>query len=325
MAPHRLLLALPLLLALSVPVAAQDAPTSAPAPAQDPDTLDPTPPGSLNPAPLAPLAHPDAPSTPAKELFARKPTPFPGPPRAIGEYAHGCLAGATVLPIDGPAWQVMRLSRNRNWGHPDLIAFIERFAENAKKIGWNGLLIGDMSQPRGGPMITGHSSHQVGLDADIWFSPMPDHVQTREEREFNFPTDMVAKNQLDVDREVWTHTYTELIRTAAQDPAVTRIFVNAAIKKALCREAGADRGWLSKVRPWYGHAEHFHVRIACPAGSTECKPQQPVPEGDGCGHELDHWFKEATIHPAPAVPSPGKPGVTMATLPPACKQIVGAP
>ena len=313
-----------LLLGLVGAAAAQDAP------AQDPDTLDPTPPGSLNPEPLPPLEHPEAPSTAARDLFARKATPFPGPARAIGGYSDGCLAGAAVLPIDGPSWQVMRLSRNRNWGHPDLVAFLKRFADNARKIGWNGLLVGDMSQPRGGPAISGHASHQIGLDADIWFDPMPKHTQTREEREFNFPADVVAKDQLDVDAKVWTRTRTELIRTAAQDPAVTRIFVNAAIKKAMCREAGSDRSWLAKVRPWYGHAEHFHVRIGCPADSPQCKPQSPPPGGDGCGHGLDDWFKDSILHPVqplfpPLFPPPPKPGVTMAALPAACRQVVNAP
>src|SRR5271156_2192170 len=104
--------AVALLLSFAAGVAlAQDAPLS---PGQDPNSPDPTPPGSLNPAPLAPLLNPDAPSTPAKELFGRKPTPFPGPARSIGGYADGCLAGGVPLPIDGPAWQGMRLSRNRN-------------------------------------------------------------------------------------------------------------------------------------------------------------------------------------------------------------------
>jgi penicillin-insensitive murein endopeptidase len=301
-------------------------PQQAQSPAQDPDTLDPTPPGSLNPELLPPLENPNSPKTPAKQLFARKVTPFPGPPRSIGGYADGCLAGATALPIDGPTWQVMRLSRNRNWGHPNLIAFLEQLADNAKKIGWNGLLIGDMSQPRGGPMINGHSSHQIGLDADIWFTPMPNHVQSREEREFSFPPDIVAKNQQDVDPEVWTHTRTDLIRTAAQDPAVTRIFVNAAIKKALCRESGPDRTWLAKVRPWYGHAEHFHIRIGCPADSPACKSQPPVPAGDGCGRELDYWIKHPVLPPAPSpIPEKPKPGITLARLPAACKEIVMAP
>ena len=103
--------------------------------AREKHLIDPTPPGSLNPEPLPPLQNPDAPSTLAKELFARKSTPFPGPPRSIGGYFDGCLAGGVPLPITGPTWQVMRPSRNRNWGNPQLVRFIERFAENAKKIG----------------------------------------------------------------------------------------------------------------------------------------------------------------------------------------------
>ena len=204
------LLAVLLLVAGLSPAFAQD--TAAPAPAQDTNTLDPTPPGTLHPQPLPPLANPNSPSTPAKELFGRALKPYPGPAVPIGSYADGCLAGAVALPITGPAWQVMRLSRDRNWGTPRLIQFIERFGTNAKKVGWNGLLIGDMSQPRGGPMISGHASHQIGLDSDIWFTPMPDHVLSREEREMDGAVDMVAPDRLGVDPKVWTHTRTELIK-----------------------------------------------------------------------------------------------------------------
>jgi penicillin-insensitive murein endopeptidase len=220
----------------------------------------------------------------------------------------------------------MRLSRNRNWGHPKLVAFLERLAEKAKKVGWSGLLVGDMSQPRGGPMLTGHASHQVGLDADIWLTPMPDRKLSPEEREFMSATEMVRDDRLDVDPGVWTHQHTELIRTASEDADVERIFVNAAIKKALCREAGADRGWLAKVRPWWGHDYHFHVRIYCPADSPQCKPQPPPEPGDGCGHELDYWFSEGVLHPQPpAEQVRPKPGLTMANLPPACRQVLMAP
>ena len=295
--------------------------------AQEKHLIDPTPPGSLNPEPLPQLQNPDAPSTPAKELFARKSTPFPGPPRSIGGYFDGCLAGAVPLPITGPTWQVMLLSRNRNWGNPQLVRFIERFAENAKKVGWNGLLVGDMSQPRGGPMLSQHRSHQIGLDVDIWFTTMPDHVQSREEREFGEAADVVAPDQLDVDPEVWTHAHTELIRTAAQDPAVTRIFVNAAIKKALCREAKGDRTWLHKVRPMYGHDYHFHIRIKCPPGSGECETQPDPTEGEGCSTgDLAFWFKDSTLHPKPPKEPPKpKPPMTMAQLPPACRAVLNMP
>ena len=129
--------------------------------------------GTLNPQPLPPLAHPEDPATPAKELFGRKSQPAKLESRTIGFYSKGCLSGAVALPINGATWQVMRLSRNRNWGHPNLVQFLERLAAQGPKTGWRGLLVGDMSQPRGGPMLTGHASHQVGLDADIWLTPMP--------------------------------------------------------------------------------------------------------------------------------------------------------
>jgi hypothetical protein len=116
------------------------------------------------------------------------------------------------LAMNGPGWQVMRPSRNRYWGHPQAVHFVERLAKNAKKIGWNGLLIGDIAQPRGGPMLADHSSHQNGLDVDVWFTPMPDHVQSRKEREFTEGTEMVTPDQLDVDRQVWTPTHAALIR-----------------------------------------------------------------------------------------------------------------
>src|SRR6188474_3272297 len=85
--------------------------------------------GSVNPKPLPPLANPNDPKNPAKELFGRKPVPANLQARSIGFYTRGCLAGGIALPINGKTWQVMRLSRNRNWGHPDLVTFMERLAE----------------------------------------------------------------------------------------------------------------------------------------------------------------------------------------------------
>jgi penicillin-insensitive murein DD-endopeptidase len=294
--------------------------------AEDTDSPDPTPPGTLEATPLAPLADPNDPSLPARELFGRKTKPLAGPARAIGGYADGCLEGGIVLPMTGPAWQVMRLSRNRNWGHPKLVAFLESFASRVRSV-WNGLLVGDMAQPRGGPMLTGHSSHQIGLDVDIWFKPMPDHVLSREEREFDSAVNMVASDRRGVDTAVWTPARTALLHVAAEDPAVSRIFVNAAIKKQMCKEAGLDHAWLAKVRPWFGHAEHFHVRLNCPADSPECKPQPPVDPGDGCGHELDYWFSESVLHhePPPEEPGKPKPGLTLAKLPHSCRRVVMAP
>jgi len=293
----------------------------APAAAQDP--------GTLHPKPLPPLAHPDDPKTPAKELFGRVLKPSKAAPHSIGFYAHGCLEGAAELPINGPTWQVMRLSRNRNWGNPKLIRFLERLSAKAAKAGWPGLLVGDMSQPRGGPMITGHASHQVGLDADIWLTPMPDRTLTRQEREEMSATMVVAPSRTDVDPKVWTPAHLAVIKAAAEDPDVERVFVNAAIKKALCREAGRDRAWLHKVRPWWGHDYHFHVRLFCPADSPGCEKQPPSGTEEGCGKDLDWWFRDSVIHPKPPPPNAPKPKprppMTMAGLPKACKAVLKAP
>jgi murein endopeptidase len=112
-------------------------------------------------AALPTLAKPDDPATPAKELFGRRSMPAPVEARVIGFYSKGCLAGAKALPINGKTWQAMRLSRNRNWGHPSLVQFLERLADTGPKVGWRGLLVGDLSQARGGPMLTGHSSQKA--------------------------------------------------------------------------------------------------------------------------------------------------------------------
>jgi len=279
--------------------------------------------GTLNPQPLPPLANPRDPNLPAKELFGRKTSPAALPAKSFGFYSHGCLAGGVALPINGETWQVMRLSRHRNWGHPRLVRFLERLSEKGANAGWPGLLVGDMSQPRGGPMLTGHASHQIGLDADIWLTPMPDRELTREEREEMSATMVVASDRKHVDPKLWTPAHLAIIKAAATESQVQRIFVNAAIKKELCRAAGDDRAWLHKVRPMWGHDYHFHIRIHCPADDPECKAQEAPPPGDGCGHELDWWFTESVIHPKPTPPP--QHALKMSALPAACRQVLAAP
>ncbi len=138
------------------------------------------------------------------------------PQAAIGSYAKGCLAGGAMLPAEGPRWQAVRLSRNRNWGHPAMIGFLQDFAGKLPGInGWPGLLVGDISQPRGGPMRTGHASHQIGLDADVWLTPMPGRVLSRQEREDLEPVNLVADDWNDVAPERWTPAHLALIKAAA--------------------------------------------------------------------------------------------------------------
>lgn len=268
---------------------------------------------------------PAAAETPAKQLFGAAEAPAPLAARSIGSYSRGCLAGATLLPVNGPTWQVMRLSRNRNWGNPVLVGFLERLAAKAPSAGWNGLLVGDMSQPRGGPMSSGHASHQIGLDADVWLTPMPKRELTYDERERVSAVSMLARDTLSVDPKKFSYRQFNIIRLAAKQPEVERIFVNRAIKKALCERATGDRGWLSKVRPWWGHDFHFHIRLACPRNSPTCKPQAEPSSNDGCDAELQSWYAPPPPKPAkPSKPKPPAPEITLKDLPPECSQVLVA-
>ena len=254
----------------------------------------------------------------AKRVFGLATSPAPGPARAIGSYARGCLAGATALPADGPNWQVMRPSRDRAWGHPVLIAFLERLSVAAAGAQWPGLLVGDIGQPRGGPMLTGHASHQIGLDADLWLTPMPGRRLSAAERDEMAASKFVAQSGDDVDPNLWRPQHRELLKAAARIATVARIFVNPAIKRALCREAGADRDWLRLIRPWWGHDDHFHLRLLCPQGEPECQDQPAPPAGDGCGAELDRWFTPKAKHPKPGPPE--RP-LRVADLPAGCVEL----
>jgi penicillin-insensitive murein endopeptidase len=168
-------------------------------------------------------------------------------------------------------------------------------------------------------MLTGHASHQIGLDADLWLTPMPGRRLSAAERDQMLATNVVAANGDDVDPQVWRPEHRKLLEEAARNPIVARIFVNPAIKRALCREAGADREWLRRIRPSWGHNYHFHVRLSCPRGDNECQGQPTPSAGDGCGAELDWWFTPEATHPKPGPPA--RP-LRVSDLPAGCAVLV---
>ncbi len=253
----------------------------------------------------------------AKEVFGPISVSSRGSAEAIGSYARGCQAAASQLPETGATWQAMRLNRNRNWGQPVLIDFLQdlsRFA--ATQPGWEGLYIGDMSQPRGGPMSSGHASHQIGLDADIWMLPPSRLDLTRDERESLSSISMRRMNGA-YTNDSWTPQHEAILRAAASDPRVARIFVFPGAKVEMCNNATGDRSWLNKIRPWWGHHYHFHVRLACPPGDSTCVDQAPPPPGDGC-EDAQRWVDDILNPPPATTPSTPRPPLTMADLPAQC-------
>jgi len=262
----------------------------------------------------------------AKDVFGFLPTGSDQRSESFGGYARGCQAGAVQLPETGPTWQAMRLSRNRNWAQPDTVDFVQDLSRFAATMnGWDGIYIGDMSQPRGGPMLSGHASHQTGLDADIWMLPPNRLNLSRQERE-DLSSISMRRQQGAFTNSSWSEEHMMLLRAAASDPRTARIFVFPGAKVAMCNWETGDRAWLNRIRPWYGHHYHFHVRLRCPAGANGCEDQAPPPAGDGCA-DAQQWVNNILNPPPPApanpnaTPSRPRGPLTMARLPAQCLSV----
>lgn len=247
-------------------------------------------------------------------------TPVAGTPQAVGGYSNGCVIGAEPLPLHGKGYELIRSQRMRYFGHPALIEFVQRLAQHSRQAGLPNFWVGDMAMPAGGRFSSGHASHQNGLDVDIWLRFSRTSL-SEQEKQSPKAVSLVDFPRMQVKSALWQPEYTQLIKLAAQDPNVARIFVNPAIKQQLCVSTqGEDRSWLRKVRPWGGHDYHMHVRLDCPPGSQDCKPQSPPPPGDGCGDELLSW-----LQPPPSVNLPlmaPKPAPLPPPLPAACQSLL---
>jgi penicillin-insensitive murein DD-endopeptidase len=285
------------------------------------------------------LTAPAQAETLANRLFGAMDAPSSEASMPIGSYARGCAAGMVELPETGPTWQAMRLSRNRNFGQPVMIQFLMDLSQTARDIGYGrGLYIGDISQPRGGPMTSGHASHQIGLDADIWMLPPRSLRLSEAEREEISSIPVRSADQRSV-TENWTTVHRELLKQAASDPRVDRIFVAAAVKIEICKTAKArDKKWLQKIRPVAGHDTHFHVRLKCPKGAALCETQTPTvaelsKNGDGCDETLMWWVTDYLDPPKSDGKKPrdedapkkkGPREFTMADLPKQCQGVLAS-
>jgi len=227
-------------------------------------------------------------------------TPAPGPVRVIGAYNGGCLQGAVSLLPDEGTFELMRKSRRHYFAHPQMRRFVVWLAGEVQQRGYGKLLVGDLGQPRGGPTTSGHASHQLGLDGDFWFwldaSTLHRPLSVQEEENLSAPS-MLNPTQTSVDPTRLKDKQIRLLELVSGRPEVERIFVNPLIKKALCERTGAA-DWLRKVRPWWGHHYHFHVRLACPLDQPECQPQAPPAESAGCDAELDWWLSPEALEQA---------------------------
>ncbi|WP_227006650.1 penicillin-insensitive murein endopeptidase [Shewanella donghaensis] len=217
---------------------------------------------------------------------------YQGDSAAIGSYANGCLSGAQALPLTGEGYQVIRSQRQRYYGHPNLVTFISQYSKQLSHEGINNILIGDMSMPRGGQFDFGHSSHQIGLDVDIWLK-LTDRSLTNEQIQKPMHQSVVNKASFSVN-DAWLNKHRTMLKLAAQHDQVARIFVSPVIKQQLCNERNKNDLWLQKIRPWWGHTSHMHVRLKCPEGNSLCKDQKAIKPGHGC-EELTWWKNQMKL------------------------------
>ena len=234
-------------------------------------------------------------------------------PRSIGGYTKGCLAGAAELPADGPNWQVMRPSRNRAWGHPRA----DRLSRAARRDGagrrdgrvsWSAI----SAQPRGGPMLTGHASHQIGLDADLWLTPMPDRRLSAAERDEMPATNVVAANGDDVDPQVLAARAPQAARNRGAQPRGGTHFRQPGDQARAVPRGRRRSGLAAPHPPVVGTQLSFPRAAGLPARRPACQDQPDPPAGDGCGADLAWWFTPEGRHP-----KPGPPGTAAAGLGPA--------
>ena len=239
-----------------------------------------------------------------------------GPALAVGQPGAGCVQGALAFPLHGPGWLVVHPERHRRFGHPSLIAYLRKLAAMARKDQLGLLTVGDLGQPRGGPTPSGHRSHQSGLDVDLWYAPPAKSFSPG--KTSVPPAPVVVDLRTNKMTSAWNGRVAKLIEAAAVSPAVDRIFVHPAVKRALCEDKARRGPWLGRVRPWWGHHDHFHVRVRCPDDSPDCTVPTPLPDGEGCD-AIKWWFSEDARKTSA---KRGPPGENAPAMPEKCEEVL---
>lgn len=230
----------------------------------------------------------------------------------VGNYNNGCIFNSHSLQISTEHYQVAHPKKMRYFGDESMIRFIERYSRTVHKNGIGSVLVGDVSTKYGGRLNTGHASHQNGLDVDIEF-----YLDRINSRDLDKPHANILVNKgKQTTNSLFNRKYYDLIMLAAKDPLVERIFVSPAIKVKMCdmtRDESMHK-YLHKIRPWFGHTEHFHVRLKCPSHAYDCERQDPIPEMFTIAEEKEDalsWFLPPPENSVAAAPKKTKPALPM--------------
>ena len=203
---------------------------------------------------------------------------------SYGPYSRGCFTNGDSLPESGPGFFSIQRQRDTFHGHPDTVNFVKSLGQKAEQEKLGVVRVGNIAQKNGGPLYEHSVSHQSGLDVDIGYV-------FSKKKSGEVLVDVLKKDR-SINTKLFTKESERLIQLTAQDKKVQRILVNPIIKKKMC-ETYPDQKWLRKLRPWWKHTDHMHVRLHCPKDSPECVKQSPVPAGTGCsGDQFEWWFSQ---------------------------------
>lgn len=212
---------------------------------------------------------------------------------SFGKYTDGHIFKSVPLKRNAPGIQTMRPAMAKFYGHTELRDFIYKLGKQTINSGNGQLMIGDLSHKDGGELI-GHASHQNGLDVDIWFYRPKDTITdlANDQRDSSKFPHFLNPATNEFYPNMWNTKLDNVLKMAASDSRVAKIFVNAGVKRRLCRIFPGEK-FLSKIRPWYRHHEHFHVRLKCPENSPSCENQPEIKSLDCSGDNIDWWFGPA--------------------------------
>lgn len=211
-----------------------------------PETTPETTPGS------APESTPTTPTT-----SESTPAPFPTVvSHPVGKPHRGSLASGVLFPASGtrhttwdPGTRLAPAADFRHWGTAEVVrrSLCVLSAVGKDHPDWPKVVIGDLSLPSGGPFGReygglGHSSHQNGLDIDVYY---PRADRTERAPETTRDVDFARAREL-VDR-----------------------FVHAGADRIFVGTGTPLHGPEPIVQRTSGHRDHFHVRFP--------NPEQPRP------------------------------------------------
>lgn len=208
-----------------------------------------------------------------------------------GDYNRGCISGSVPLADYGIGFQSTRRSRDMHYGAPSTIKTIETIGTQVFAAGLGYMLVGNVSKKNGGPLFEHSISHQNGLDFDVAYQPVEKPLSEVMSASFDFRS-LLSFDKNTLNQKLWNEKTAELLKITAQRPEVERILVDPLIKQQLCVTERHEE-WFKKLRPWFKHDNHFHVRLKCPADSKTCVSQDPPPNEIGCdGEAFDWWFSD---------------------------------